>query len=103
MKFLAKNWTTMVYVSLNGFDFEKKNIDCSVPQGSSLGPLLFLIYINDFRLWLNDTKSGHFADETIETIVNTELREVAKWHNLNKLSLNAGKPELFFFILISMV
>ena len=50
------------YVSLNGFDSEKQNIDCNVPQGSSLGPLLFLIYINNFRLCLNETKSGHFAD-----------------------------------------
>ena len=96
------------YVSLNGFDYEIKNIDCGVPQGSSLGPLLFLIYINDFRLRLNETKSAHFADatfilynskklKTIETIVNTELKEVAKWLNLNKLSLNAGKTELNFF------
>ena len=96
------------YVSLNGFDSEIKNIDCGVPQGSSLGPLLFLIYINDFRLCLNETKSAHFADDTfilynskklktIEIIVNTELKEVAKWLNLNKLSLNAGKTELFFF------
>ena len=96
------------YVSLNGFDSEIKNIDCGVPQGSSLGPLLFLIYINDFRLCLNETKSAHFADDTfilynskklktIETIVNTELKEVAKWLNLNKLSLNAGKTELIFF------
>ena len=96
------------YVSLNGFDSEIKNIDCGVPQGSSLGPLLFLIYINDFRLCLNETKSAHFADDTfilynskklktIETIVNTELKEVAKWLNLNKLSLNAGKTEFIFF------
>ena len=35
--------------------------------------------------------------QTIETIVNTELEEVAKWLNLNILSLNAGKPELIFF------
>ena len=73
------------YVSLNGFDSEIKNIDCGVPQGSSLGPLLFLIYINDFRLCLNETKSAHFADDTfilynskklktIETIVNTDLK-----------------------------
>ena len=61
------------YVSLNGFDSEKNNIDCGVSQGSSLRPLLFLI-----RLCLNETKSGHFALlycynsktlKTIETIV----------------------------------
>ena len=51
------------YVSLNGFDSEIKHINCGVPQGSSLGPLLFLIYINDFRLCLNKTETGHFADD----------------------------------------
>ena len=45
------------YVSINGFNSEIKNIYCGVPQGSSL---LFLIYINDFRLCLDETNSGHF-------------------------------------------
>ena len=96
------------YVSLNGFNSDIKDIECGVPQGSSLGPLLFLIYINDFRLCLKKSKAGHFADDTfimyngkklktIETIVNTELNQVAKWLRLNKLSLNAGKTELIFF------
>ena len=96
------------YVSLNGFDSETKNITCGVPQGSSLGPLLFLIYINDFRLCLDKTSSGHFADDTfilfnsknpktIETVINYELKLMMKWLRLNRLSLNAGKTELIFF------
>ena len=96
------------YVSIKGFDSNIQDVDCGVPQGSSLGPLLFLIYINDFRLCLDNLDSGHFADDTyllyggkklktIETIVNTELKNVSKWLRLNKLSLNAGKTEVIFF------
>ena len=96
------------FVSLNGFDSETENITCGVPQGSTLGPLLFLLYINDFRLCLTKASSGHFADDTfiiynskklktIETVINTELKQVIKWLRLNKLSLNAGKTELIFF------
>ena len=96
------------FVSLNGFDSNLRDLLCGVPQGSSLGPLLFLIYINDFRLCLDKTNSGHFADDTfimygskklgsIESVVNCELKLVSRWLRLNKLSLNAGKTELIFF------
>ena len=77
------------YVSINGFDSEVKDVSCGVPQGSSLGPLLFLLYINDFRFCLSKTSSGHFADDTfiiynskkaktIETVINTELSQVIR-------------------------
>ena len=96
------------FVSINGKDSEVHDITCGVPQGSSLGPLLFLIYINDFRLCLNLTESGHFADDTyliyaskkiksIETIINTELKLVSNWLKLNRLSLNETKTELILF------
>ena len=96
------------FVSINGFDSSIRNISCGVPQGSSLGPLLFLIYINDFRLCLSATETGHFADDTfimhgsnklwtIQRVINTELKMVSIWLRLNKLSLNANKTELIFF------
>ena len=106
LKSYLSNWKQ--YVSLKGFDSEVRDITCGVPQGSSLGLLLLLLYINDFRLCLSETSSGHFADDTfilynsmkpktIETIVHTELKRVVKWLRLNRLSLNAGKTELIFF------
>lgn len=96
------------YVSINGIDSEMRIIDCGVPQGSSLGPLLFLIYINDFHFCLKETNSGHFADDTymlfgskdlksIETVMNAELKLVSNWLRLNKLSLNEDKTELIIF------
>ena len=96
------------YASIKGHNSGLKNVTCGVPQGSCLGPLLFLIYINDFRFCLDNTESGHFADDTyilynskklktIETVVNTELKLISKWLRLNKLSLNADKTELIIF------
>ena len=51
-------------VSINGFESEKLDVTCGVPQGSTLGPLLFLIYINDLRLSLKFSTASHFADDT---------------------------------------
>ena len=96
------------YVSINGINSSILNLTSDVPRGSSLGPLLFLIYISDFRICLTECSGGHFADDTffmyhsrkpiiIETTINTELKLVNNWLNLKKLSLNTGKIEVIFF------
>ena len=63
-------------VSLNGVELETKIMKFGVPQGSVLGPLLFVIYINDLHNAILHSRSYHFADDTHLLIINNSPKEV---------------------------
>ena len=82
-----------------------EKVTCGVPQGSILGPLLFILYMNDicntskllsFILFADDTPV-FLSDKDVNVLydtMNNELYEVCNWFKCNKLSLNASKTNL---------
>ena len=64
------------YVSINGLDSCKLDVKCGVPQGSTLGPLLFLLYINDLQLSMNKSTASHFADDTCITYADKKMKSL---------------------------
>ena len=66
------------FVSINGFDSKKQKIKLGVPQGSVLGPLLFLIYINDLHQSVKFSTTRHFADDTNLLIIDKTIKKIRK-------------------------
>ena len=96
------------FVTINGFDSTKSPMNFGVPQGSVLGPLLFLIYINDLNKAIRFSIIHHFADDTnllivgktlkkIQKQINIDLKLLCKWLKANKISINTSKTELIVF------
>ena len=94
-------------MSINGISSENGKILCGVPQGSVLGPLLFLIFINDLPnatdfltlLFADDTTfqvSGVNLEELFEK-ANCELEKASIWFKANKLTLNVKKTKFMLF------
>uniref|UniRef100_A0A8C6MKE1 Reverse transcriptase domain-containing protein n=1 Tax=Nothobranchius furzeri TaxID=105023 RepID=A0A8C6MKE1_NOTFU len=96
------------FVQINNAKSELKDIYYGVPQGSVLGPKLFILFINDLVNVSNLLGTVLFADDTtlfysglniheVTQVINSELIKVKKWFDINRLSLNLNKTNYILF------
>ena len=96
------------YVVYGGVESERGRVECGVPQGSVLGPLFFLLYVNDMVkacegldlvLFADDTNIFAQAQDPGELFgkVNRGLEGLVGWFRANRLTLNLKKTEYVYF------
>ena len=87
-----------------------RGVLCGIPQGSCLGPLLFIVYLNDFEGCLDFSKANMYADDTHTTIASNDIRELVRmtkkellnisdWLRVNKLRANPKKLNLWLLVI----
>ena len=96
------------FVNVNGINSKTRTVNIGVPQGSTLGPLLFLLYINDMKNCSEKLKFIQFADDTtlsfshkcimqLKNILIMETVKVINWLTANKLIVNLSKTHTMLF------
>ena len=100
-------------VILNSSSSELKHLNAGVPQGSVLGPLLFLIYVNDIsdsllstvRLFADDSSLSVSSNDvlSIETLLNSDLQKMTNWAKQWLVTFNPNKTEVVFFSLVNRI
>ena len=114
LKARAVNWVwsylggRLQVTKVGGVKSPPPSMACGVPQGSILGPLLFIVYINDLPLQFPNHSIHLYADDTAITVSNVDpriieqqlnlcLRIVNKWFAKDKLTLNFKKSKVMYF------
>ena len=93
---------SIILCKVNGISSHVPHIKCDVPQGYCLGPLLFLLFINDMPLSLHFSKVSMYADDTslayasnsiddVTESMNAELKNLRKWLHGNKQTINVAQ------------
>ena len=96
------------FVHVNDTDSDLLTNTYGVPQDSILGPLLFLIYINDLHKVIKHSSTTHFTDDTnllyphsslksLNKHINHDLKLIVYWLRANRISLNVDKTEIIIF------
>ena len=94
------------YVDMNGEETNHKRITTGVPQGSILGPFLFLLYIKNLDSFSGNSKVSMFADDTtifnakknVSFTMQPEIDLISDWMTSNMLTINIDKCEVVFWI-----
>ena len=95
------------YVNIRGHNSEMYKVECGIPQGAVLAPILFILFMNDITLCSNIFNFSMYADDTClilgikvseyDNVMKSELPKVVDWFSSNELLLNSDKTDYLNF------